>query len=99
MENNANEPDVRQEQHDDPEVSHRREFLSSLGKWSAAAIAAILLSESLPANNAAGWVNSRGSWRTARARVAGPTAAAHGPTADVRGSTAGQIGSIAAELG
>ena len=64
MENYANEPDVEQAeaQQEDPEVSDRREFLRSLGKWSTAAIAAILLSETLPANNAAAWVNRRGSW-------------------------------------
>ena len=44
------------------EVSDRREFLRSLGKWSAAAIAAILLAESVTTKEASGWVNRRGSW-------------------------------------
>lgn len=55
MDNEANEPEM-----DDREVSDRREFLRSLGKWSTAAIAAILLSESMPSSEAAGWVNRRG---------------------------------------
>ncbi len=59
MENDVNEPEAEQE---DPEVSDRREFLRSLGKWSTAAIAAILPSESMTSNETAGWVNRRGSW-------------------------------------
>jgi len=45
-----------------PELSDRREFLRSLGKWSAAAIAAILLSETTDSGDVHGWVNRRGSW-------------------------------------
>jgi hypothetical protein len=64
MDNQVNEPAVQQ---DDPETkeikeaSARRDFLRSLGKWSTAAIAAILLSESTPSGQASGWVNRRGS--------------------------------------
>jgi hypothetical protein len=59
MDDEAHESEMQAE---DPEVSDRREFLRSLGKWSAAAIAAILFSESMPANDVAGWMNRRGSW-------------------------------------
>ncbi|HEU4770216.1 MAG TPA: hypothetical protein VFS77_22810 [Pyrinomonadaceae bacterium] len=63
MENYANEPEIYQDQQqEDREVSGRREFLRSLGKWSTAAIAAILLSESLPVNDAAGLKNRSASW-------------------------------------
>ena len=48
-----------------PAVSDRRDFLHGLGKWSAAAIAALLLSETTPDVKASGWVNSRGSWANA----------------------------------
>lgn len=71
MDNDANEPGWPREdpegQREDPEVSDRREFLRSLGKWSAAAIAAILLSESLPANGGGGWINrGGGGWLNSR---------------------------------
>jgi len=44
------------------ELSGRRQFLRSLGKWSAAAIAAVLLQESVTSVEASQWVNRRGSW-------------------------------------
>lgn len=47
---------------EEPELSSRRKFLRSLGKWSAAAIAAVLLQESVPSVEASQWVNRRGSW-------------------------------------
>jgi hypothetical protein len=43
-------------------TTDRRGFLRRLGKWSAAAIAAVLLRESVTAVEASGWVNRRGSW-------------------------------------
>ena len=66
MADKVNEPDEQL----DPEareLSDRRDFLRSLGKWSTAAIAAILLIESTPSGEASGWVNSRGSWANSRA--------------------------------
>src|SRR5215813_1783904 len=39
----------------------RRDFLSGLGKWSAAVIGVVVGGALLPPE-AAGWVNSRGSW-------------------------------------
>lgn len=46
----------------DDSTTDRRGFLRSLGKWSAAAIAAVLLGESVAPADASGWVNRRGSW-------------------------------------
>lgn len=46
----------------DDSTTDRRGFLRSLGKWSAAAIAAVLLRESVTPPEASGWVNRRGSW-------------------------------------
>lgn len=43
-------------------MSDRREFLRSLGKWSGAAIAALLHTEFLVNDKASGWANRRGSW-------------------------------------
>ena len=61
MDDQVNEPEVPQEDPEARELSDRRDFLRSLGKWSTAAIAAILLSESTPSDQASGsWVNRRG---------------------------------------
>ena len=69
MADQVNEPDTQadsdQMDSEAPELSElsdRRDFLRSLGKWSTAAIAAILVIESSPSNEASGWVNRRGSW-------------------------------------
>src|SRR5262245_42536858 len=62
MADELNEPENRQLDPEARELSDRRDFLRSLGKWSTAAIAAILLTESSPSNEASGWVNRRGSW-------------------------------------
>ena len=62
MADEANEPDNEQLDPEARELSDRRDFLRSLGKWSTAAIAAILLTESSPSSEASGWVNRRGSW-------------------------------------
>ena len=62
MADEANEPDNEQLDPEERELSDRRNFLRSLGKWSTAAIAAILLTESSPSVEASGWANSRGSW-------------------------------------
>jgi hypothetical protein len=40
----------------------RRNFLRSLGKWSAAVIGAVLLGGAAPRSSASAWVNTRGSW-------------------------------------
>ncbi|HZN08037.1 MAG TPA: hypothetical protein VFB65_14680 [Pyrinomonadaceae bacterium] len=60
MEAQVNEPDVQQEDPEIRELSDRRDFLRSLGKWSTAAIAAVLLTEAPPLNEPSGWVNRRG---------------------------------------
>ena len=62
MADEANEPDSRPMDTEERELSDRRDFLRSMGKWSTAAIAAILLSEPAPSHAASGRVNSRGSW-------------------------------------
>ena len=66
MADRVNEPDTQADNEQlDPEareLSDRRDFLRSLGKWSTAAIAAILVIESSPSKQASGWVNRRGSW-------------------------------------
>lgn len=62
MTDEVNEPDTRQMDPEERELSDRRDFLRSLGKWSTAAITAILLTESSPSDEASGWANSRGSW-------------------------------------
>ena len=41
-----NEPGIQQEDVETKELSERRDFLRSLGKWSTAAIATILVTES-----------------------------------------------------
>ena len=77
MADRVNELDTQSDNEQlDPEVlelSDRRDFLRSLGKWSTAAISAILLIESSPANEAAGWVSRResrangpGAWLNSR---------------------------------
>jgi hypothetical protein len=62
MADELNEPDNESLDPEERELSDRRDFLRSLGKWSTAAIAAILLTESSPSGEASGWVNGRGSW-------------------------------------
>ena len=49
-----------------PEMSSRRDFLSSLGKWSTVIIAAVTAGN-LAARPTAGWVNGRGgAWVNGR---------------------------------
>lgn len=60
MDDQVNEPEIQQEDPETKELSDRRDFLRSLGKWSTAAIAAILLSESTPPAQASAWMNKRG---------------------------------------
>lgn len=62
MTDEPNEPDTRPMNPEERELSDRRDFLRSLGKWSTAAIAAIVLTESSPSGEASDWANSRGSW-------------------------------------
>ena len=61
MDDKVNESEIQQEDPEIKELSDRRDFLRSLGKWSTAAIAAILLSESTSSGQGS-WVNRRGSW-------------------------------------
>lgn len=66
--------DIEQLDPEAVEISDRREFLRSLGKWSTAAIAAIVLIESSPSNETSGGVNRPGSWANRRdARLNRPT--------------------------
>jgi hypothetical protein len=59
MDYKVNEPGIQPEDSETKERSDRRDFLRSLGKWSTAAIAAILLTESTPSNEASAWPNYR----------------------------------------
>ena len=61
MVDEVNEPGIDEMDSETRELSDRREFLGSLGKWSTAAIAAILLIDSPSSNEASGWSNSSGS--------------------------------------
>ena len=60
MDDQVNEPDDKHEDPETRELSDRGDFLRSLGKWSTAAIAAVLLTEAPPLNEPSGWVNRRG---------------------------------------
>ena len=60
--NHANDSDAQELDPEAREVSNRREFLSGLGKWSTAAIAAIVLSDSEESGKSSHWLNSRNSW-------------------------------------
>lgn len=70
MDDRVNQPDdqpdneqlLNAEARELSELSDRREFLRGLGKWSTAAIAAIVVIESSPSSQPSGWVNRRGSW-------------------------------------
>src|SRR5262245_51317829 len=44
------------------ELKNRRDFLKSLGRWSAIIIGAAALDGFLAPEEASGWVNSRGGW-------------------------------------
>lgn len=59
MNNQVNEPEEQQVDPETKELSDRRDFLRSLGKWSTAAIAAILVSQASPPDKASAWVNRR----------------------------------------
>jgi hypothetical protein len=58
----GDQPDNEQLNPEARELSDRREFMRSLGKWSTAAIAAIVVMESSPASQPSSWVDHRGSW-------------------------------------
>ena len=61
VENGAN-PDEQ----DEPERKSRRDFLRSLGRWSAIIIGGAALGGMMGPPDAAGWVNGRGGWVNAR---------------------------------
>ena len=54
MDDQVNESAVQQEDPEIKELSDRRDFLRSLGKWSTAAITAILLTDSTPSGQSSG---------------------------------------------
>jgi hypothetical protein len=60
MDDQVNEPEIQEEDPETQELTDRRDFLRSLGKWSTAAIATILVTESSPSAKASAWVNRRG---------------------------------------
>ena len=51
---------------DDPEQKSRRDFLRSLGRWSAIIIGGAALGGMMEPTDAAGWVNGGGGWVNAR---------------------------------
>jgi hypothetical protein len=44
------------------QLKNRRDFLKSLGRWSAIIIGAAAVGEFMSREDVAGWVNSRGGW-------------------------------------
>ena len=58
----ANEPDMQQLDPEVRELSHRRDFLRRMNKWSTAAIAAILLIDSPTPGTPQRLENSRSTW-------------------------------------
>ena len=56
---NASEPAAQEQR-------TRRDFLKSLGRWSAIIIGATTLGGLMPPDEAAGWVNGRGGWINGR---------------------------------
>lgn len=56
----AKEPEAQPEDPEIRELSDRRDFLRSLGKWSTAAISAMLLTDATPSSQASGWLKTRG---------------------------------------
>ena len=72
----SNEPSLETTTPDEvKELLARRLFLQSLGKWSAAAIAATVAGSAWlafpPEANAGAWVNRRGGWGAADGSMAG----------------------------
>ena len=59
LESNASEPAAQEQR-------TRRDFLKSLGRWSAIIIAATTLGGLIGPDEAAGWVNGRGGWINGR---------------------------------
>jgi hypothetical protein len=55
----VSEQEIQQEDPETRELSDRRDFLRSLGKWSTAAIATILVNESSTSGKQSAWVNRR----------------------------------------
>ena len=51
---------------DSPELKTRREFLSSLGRWSAIVIGGAALGGVMMPTESAAWVNGGGGWVNAR---------------------------------
>ncbi len=51
---------------DEPEQKSRRDFLRSLGRWSAIIIGGVALGGMMGPPDAAGWVNGGGGWVNAR---------------------------------
>ena len=51
---------------EEQELRTRRDFLKSLGRWSAIIIGAAALGGMVQPDEAAGWVNGRGGWINGR---------------------------------
>ena len=59
---------------DEPEQKSRRDFLRSLGRWSAIIIGGAALGGMMGPPDAAGWVNGRAGWVNARGGGGGSAA-------------------------
>jgi hypothetical protein len=66
-------PEEESAQPDEKSLKNRRDFLKSLGRWSAIIIGAAALGGTMetPDADAAGWVNGRGGWVNARGGYGG----------------------------
>jgi hypothetical protein len=64
--NNPEENGANTDGQDEPEQKSRRDFLRSLGRWSAIIIGGVALGGMMGPTDAAGWVNGGGGWVNAR---------------------------------
>jgi len=60
------EGEIRPDKADGPELKTRRDFLRSLGKWSAIVIGGAVAGGMIAPTDVAGWVNGGRSWINAR---------------------------------
>ncbi len=59
-------PELEASEPTEQDLKTRRDFLKSLGRWSAIVIGAAALGGMMPAEEAAGWVNGSVGWVNAR---------------------------------
>lgn len=64
--NKPEENEANRDGQDEREQKSRRDFLRSLGRWSAIIIGGVALGGMMGPTDAAGWVNGGGGWVNAR---------------------------------